>query len=109
MKHDALLVELFTEELPPKSLKRLGDSFAQSIFQCLSQDHLVNQSATSQSFASPRRLAVLISAVLEQAPDYPVREKLLPTSIAFDENGQASAPLQKKLASLGYANTTIEQ
>ncbi|MEN9821404.1 MAG: hypothetical protein RL176_1307, partial [Pseudomonadota bacterium] len=30
MKHDALLVELFTEELPPKSLKRLGDSFAQS-------------------------------------------------------------------------------
>jgi glycyl-tRNA synthetase beta chain len=109
MKHDALLVELFTEELPPKSLKRLGDSFAQSIFQCLSQDHLVNQSATSQSFASPRRLAVLISAVLEQAPDYPVREKLLPTSIAFDENGQASAPLQKKLAALGYANTPIRQ
>ena len=109
MKHDALLVELFTEELPPKSLKRLGDSFAQSIFQCLSQDHLVNQSATSQSFASPRRLAVLISAVLEQAPDYPVREKLLPTSIAFDENGQASAPLQKKLAALGYANTPISQ
>ena len=109
MKHDALLVELFTEELPPKSLKRLGDSFAQSIFQCLSQDHLVNQSATSQSFASPRRLAVLISAVLEQAPDYPVREKLLPTSIAFDENGQASAPLQKKLVALGYANTPIRQ
>ena len=109
MKHDALLVELFTEELPSKSLKRLGDSFAQSIFQCLSQDHLVNQSATSQSFASPRRLAVLISAVLEQAPDYPVREKLLPTSIALDENGQASAPLQKKLVALGYANTPIRQ
>jgi len=83
MKHDALLVELFTEELPPKSLKRLGDSFAQSIFQCLSQDHLVNQSATSQSFASPRRLAVLISVVLEQAPDYPVREKLLPVRNSY--------------------------
>jgi glycyl-tRNA synthetase beta chain len=38
-----------------------------------------------------------------------VREKLLPTSIAFDENGQASAPLQKKLAALGYANTPIRQ
>ena len=38
-----------------------------------------------------------------------MREKLLPTSIAFDERGQASAPLQKKLAALGYANTPISQ
>jgi len=109
MKSAALLVELFTEELPPKTLKRLGDSFAQSVFQSLNQVHLIGANAKLQSFASPRRLALLIQDVLPQAPDHPVREKLLPTSIAFDERGQASAPLQKKLAALGYANTPISQ
>ena len=109
MKSAALLVELFTEELPPKTLKRLGDSFAQSVFQSLNQVHLIGANAKLQSFASPRRLALLIEDVLPQAPDHPVREKLLPTSIAFDERGQASAPLQKKLAALGYANTPISQ
>jgi glycyl-tRNA synthetase beta chain len=109
MKSAALLVELFTEELPPRTLKRLGDSFAQSIFQSLNQVHLIGANAKLQSFASPRRLALLIQDVLPQAPDHPVREKLLPTSIAFDERGQASAPLQKKLAALGYANTPISQ
>jgi glycyl-tRNA synthetase beta chain len=104
-----LLVELFTEELPPKTLKRLGDSFAQSVFQSLNQVHLIGANAKLQSFASPRRLALLIEDVVLQAPDHPVREKLLPTSIAFDERGQASAPLQKKLAALGYANTPISQ
>ena len=107
MKSAALLVELFTEELPPRTLKRLGDSFAQSIFQSLNHVHLIGANAKLQSFASPRRLALLIQDVLPQAPDHPVREKLLPTSIAFDERGQASAPLQKKLAALGYANTPI--
>ncbi len=109
MKHAALLVELFTEELPPRSLKRLGESFAQSIYQSLNHDHLLGGGASMQSFASPRRLAVLITEVFEQAPDHPVREKLLPTSIAFDKDGQPSAPLQKKLASLGYADTPIDQ
>jgi len=109
MKSAALLVELFTEELPPKTLKRLGDSFAQSVFQSLNQVHLIGANAKLQSFASPRRLSLLIEDVVLQAPDHPVREKLLPTSIAFDERGQASAPLQKKLAALGYANTPISQ
>jgi len=36
----SLLVELLTEELPPKALKRLGDAFADSILKCLSQDGL---------------------------------------------------------------------
>ncbi len=45
MKSAALLVELFTEELPPKTLKRLGDSFAQSVFQSLNQVHLIGANA----------------------------------------------------------------
>ena len=104
-----LLLELFTEELPPKSLKRLGDSLSQSIYESLKKAQLLSSDSTCQSFASPRRLAVLIGDVLDQAPDYPVREKLLPLSIAFDEQGKPSQTLVKKLASLGHPNAPIDQ
>jgi glycyl-tRNA synthetase beta chain len=108
MSHAPLLVELFTEDLPQKSLTRLGDSFAQAIYQGLDKAKLITADSKSFSFATPRRLAVLIDHVLDQAPDYPVREKLLPSSIAFDEKGNPSQALLKKLASLGQANTSIQ-
>jgi glycyl-tRNA synthetase beta chain len=104
-----LLLELFTEELPPKSLKRLGESLSQSVYESLKKAQLLSSSSTCQSFASPRRLAVLISDVLDQAPDYPVREKLLPLSIAFDAQGKPSQALTKKLASLGHPDTPLDQ
>ena len=104
-----LLLELFTEELPPKSLKRLGESLSQSIYESLKKAQLLSSSSTCQSFASPRRLAVLISDVLDQAPDYPVREKLLPLSIAYDAQGKPSQALTKKLASLGHPDTPLDQ
>ena len=104
-----LLLELFTEELPPKSLKRLGESLSQSIYEGLKRAQLLSASSTCQSFASPRRLAVLISDVLDQASDYPVREKLLPLTIAFDEQGKPSQALTKKLASLGHSDTPLNQ
>ena len=97
----SLLVELLTEELPPKALKRLGDAFADSILKCLSQDGLTEPTTQVQRFASPRRLAVHLTAIRPQAPDQPKKEKLLPTAIALDANGKPAAPLVKKLAALG--------
>ena len=102
-----LLIEVFTEELPPKSLRRLGDSFSEGIYAALKSTGLANESSTVTSFATPRRLAVQIGNVLNQAPDYPVREKLLPTSIAFDAAGKATPPLLKKLGALGYGEIDI--
>ena len=102
-----LLIEVFTEELPPKSLRRLGDSFSEGIYAALKSTGLANESSTVTSFATPRRLAVQIGNVLNQAPDYPVREKLLPTSIAFDAAGKATPPLLKKLGALGYGDIDI--
>ena len=102
-----LLIEVFTEELPPKSLRRLGDAFSEGIFTALKTAGLTSTSSKATGFATPRRLAVLITDVLAQAPDYPVREKLLPTSIAFDADGKATAPLLKKLGSLGYADIDL--
>ena len=107
-----LLIEVFTEELPPKSLRRLGDAFSEGIFTALKSAGLANEASKVMSFATPRRLAVQISNVLDQAPDYPVREKLLPTSIAFDSQGKATPPLLKKLGALGYGDidiTTLEK
>ena len=102
-----LLIEVFTEELPPKSLRRLGDAFSEGIFAHLKSANLTTDSSSVTSFATPRRLAVQISNVLSQAQDYPVREKLLPTSIAYDANGNATPPLLKKLAALGYADIDL--
>ena len=102
-----LLIEVFTEELPPKSLRRLGDAFSDGIFSSLKSAGLTTDSSKATGFATPRRLAVLITDVLNQAPDYPVREKLLPTSIAFDADGKATPPLLKKLGALGYADIDL--
>jgi glycyl-tRNA synthetase beta chain len=102
-----LLIEVFTEELPPKSLRRLGDAFSEGIFTTLKSAGLASESSIVTGFATPRRLAVQISNVLDQAPDFPVREKLLPTSIAFDAQGKATPPLLKKLGALGYGEIDI--
>ena len=102
-----LLIELLTEELPPKSLRRLGDAFSDGIFNTLKAAALLSANSKVIGYATPRRLAVHVTDVLSQAPDYPVREKLLPMSIAFDSEGKATAPLLKKLAALGYADLDI--
>ena len=102
-----LLIEVFTEELPPKSLRRLGNAFSEGMYASLKAAGLASDASVVTGFATPRRLAVLISNAVDQAPDYPVREKLLPTSIAFDAEGKATAPLLKKLASLGYADIDL--
>ena len=108
----ALLVELLTEELPPKALAKLGDAFAQGLFDRLKLAGLIDASITAQDierYATPRRLAVSIPKVLAVAPDKQMRDKVLPVSVALDANGQPTAPLTKKLAALGFPNTTLEQ
>ena len=72
MSEATLLIELLTEELPPKSLKALSEAFRDSISKSLAKDGFLTKSAI-QSFATPRRLAVLIPNVLRQAPDKPLQ------------------------------------
>ncbi|HNY46991.1 MAG TPA: glycine--tRNA ligase subunit beta [Casimicrobium sp.] len=96
-----LLIELFTEELPPKALKKLGEAFAAGIEASLRADGLVAAGATVTSFATPRRLGCLVSAVLDRAPSQSFREKLMPLSIAQGANGLASIALDKKLRGIG--------
>ena len=95
-----LLIELLTEELPPKALARLGEAFARGLFDGLSAQGLLEEGATVEGFATPRRLAASITGVRRTAPDRELREKVLPVTIAFDAEGKPAAPLVKKLAAL---------
>jgi len=64
-----LLVELQTEELPPKSLATLSTSFGGSILENLKAQGLVAKTAAAQYFCTPRRLAVLVPQVSDAAGD----------------------------------------
>src|SRR6266705_2989796 len=66
---DTLLVELLTEELPPKSLLRLAEVFREALASGLNGSSLVSSPYSARCFASPRRLAVLIHNVVDKAKD----------------------------------------
>ena len=96
-----LLVELVTEELPPKPLRRLGDAFAGAIFDGLKGGGVLDATSRFKAFATPRRLAVYIRAVLAKAGDRPVEQKLMPVAVARNSDGTWSDALRRKLASMG--------
>jgi glycyl-tRNA synthetase beta chain len=104
-----LLVELLTEELPPRALARLSEAFATGLVERLRARDLLEPSATFTAYATPRRLAVMIRQVREVAPTRQVREKVLPVSVALDRDGHATPPLAKKLAALGHPDTPLDQ
>ncbi|MES2832576.1 MAG: glycine--tRNA ligase subunit beta [Pseudomonadota bacterium] len=98
-----LLVELLTEELPPKALARLGEAFAAGIVDGLQSRGFLEPQALATAYATPRRLAVSITHVRATSPDRQLCEKVLPVAVALDANGNASPPLLKKLAVLAAA------
>ena len=98
-----LLVELLTEELPPKALQKLGQAFAEGVRATLHKHGLLADGCQATAFATPRRLAVRLSAVREQAPDQAYAEKLMPVKIGLAEDGTPTPALQKKLAAKGLS------
>ena len=103
----SLLVELLTEELPPKALARFGEVFSAGVFAGLVQKKLVADKVAYEWYATPRRLAVLIPHVLSVAPDQEVEEKLMPVSVALGADGTPTPALLKKLEAKGIAATEV--
>jgi glycyl-tRNA synthetase beta chain len=101
-----LLIELLTEELPPKALSKLSTAFANGVHDALTKLGLTDKDAKQHVYATPRRLAVTISNVVSQAADVTRRDKVLPVSVGLDATGQASASLTKKLTAMGFADKT---
>ena len=96
-----LVVELLTEELPPKALKRLGEAFANGLGGGLGGRGFKTSESASTLYATPRRLAVAITHVLATSPDEPFTQKLMPASVAFDAADKPTVALKRKLAGLG--------
>jgi glycyl-tRNA synthetase beta chain len=71
----SLLVELLTEELPPKALRTLGYAFADALVKDLRADAFAPAEGAFAVYASPRRLGVLVSDVSGRAPDREVLAK----------------------------------
>jgi glycyl-tRNA synthetase beta chain len=105
--NQTLLVELLTEELPPKALAKLGEAFASGILNGLKARNFLETDAIATPFATPRRLAVTITHVRPMSPDQSIREKVLPVSVALDKEGNSMPPLAKKLAALGFPDLKV--
>jgi glycyl-tRNA synthetase beta chain len=109
MTTSSLLVELFVEELPPKALQQLGQSFATVLFDQLKAQGLTTAASAVTPFASPRRLAAHVTAVLKRAEDRAVQHKLMPVKVGLDAQGHATPALLKKLQSLGADASVVTQ
>jgi glycyl-tRNA synthetase beta chain len=94
---DTLLVELLTEELPPKALKSLSETFAQTLAVDLGQGNFLAEGSETRVFGTPR-LAAIVTKVLAQAPDKQM-EFGSSVKVALDSEGMptvSAARLRKK-------------
>jgi glycyl-tRNA synthetase beta chain len=64
-----LLVELLTEELPPKSLRELSEAFSRGLRSTLDREGFLSSGSVAHAYATPRRLAVRIASVRDRSPD----------------------------------------
>jgi glycyl-tRNA synthetase beta chain len=92
-----LVVELVTEELPPKALKTLAEAFAVALAAGLRERGLLTSDSVITTYATPRRLAVSMTKVRGVAPDAEVVNKLMPVKVARE----STEAFTRKLLALG--------
>lgn len=107
MKLDNLLIELLTEELPPKSQKQLGLAFAKSVKEFLVKHHLANETSEDSVFSTPRRIGIYLKDVKDEAANQNTSIKLMPASIGFDVSGKPTEALLKKLHGIGLDQKAV--
>jgi glycyl-tRNA synthetase beta chain len=102
-----LLVEIGTEELPPKALRRMRDALQASLDTLLTENHLVH--GDSHAYAAPRRLAVLVKDVPATQPDRETTRRGPALQAAFDADGNPTRPAEGFARSCGVAVADLEQ
>lgn len=98
------LIELGTEELPPKQLRTLAEAFAANFAAELATADIAHEGVTW--FATPRRLALKVANLAESQPDRVVEKRGPAVNVAFDADGKPTK------AAEGWARgngITIEQ
>lgn len=102
-----LLIEIGTEELPPKALSQLSKAFTDGIVKGL-QEARLNMGAVT-SFATPRRLAVIIKEVDTQQEDQLIERKGPAVQAAFDADGNPSKAIQGFARSCGVEVADLQK
>jgi glycyl-tRNA synthetase beta chain len=90
----SLLIEIGTEELPPKSLDELAAAFASGVTGGLAKRDIAGELANAKTYCSPRRLAVLVPRVAKMQPDSIEEIFGPPVSVGRDANGEPTKALQ---------------
>lgn len=99
MRQDDLLIEVGTEELPPKALKRLGQAFCELIGAGLQKAEL--DFSEARFYASPRRLAVHVTNLNYQQQDKTLEKRGPAVAAAFDQDGNPTKAAQGWARGLG--------
>ncbi|MDZ7645277.1 MAG: glycine--tRNA ligase subunit beta [Woeseiaceae bacterium] len=97
------LVEVGTEELPPAALQPLMQAFADSLDAALAEARLAHDGVVA--FASPRRLAVKVTALAGAQPEREVEHRGPPTTVAFDADGE---PTRAARAFAAKCNVSVD-
>ena len=95
----SLLIELGTEELPPKALDELSRALLEGVQAGLAKRGIAYEPAGARALNSPRRLAVLIDAVAVAQPEQAMERRGPAVAQALDASGQPSRAL------LGFASS----
>lgn len=102
---DDFLVEVGTEELPPKALRSLMDAFGEGLTAVIDEAPLDHGNV--HAYASPRRLTVLVERLARRQDDRKVEQKGPPTSVAFDKQGHPTPAAQAFAKKCGVAVTAL--
>ena len=102
-----LLIEIGTEELPPKALTKLINAFEKGIGQGLKDAELSFEKI--QAYAAPRRLAVVVSNVEIRQQDRLIERRGPAVSAAFDSEGQPTKAVQGFARSCGVEVDALER
>jgi glycyl-tRNA synthetase beta chain len=101
------LVEIGTEEMPPKALLPLMEAFGEQLEAGLVDARLAH--GELRAYASPRRLAVLVRGLSIAQDDRAVEQKGPPTRVAFDDNGKPTAAAEAFAGKCGVAVDELER
>ncbi len=106
---DMLLIELLTEELPPKSLARLGLAFREHVQKALAEAGFIEAGNAGRWYATPRRLALQFDDCLETQPERVVERKGPAVASGVDADGKPTKALEGFMRSAGVEFARLER
>ncbi len=108
-KPASLLIEIGSEELPPKALDTLAGAFAKGIVDGLVKNGVMFDAANTKTYCSPRRLAVIVAGVAHDQPDQAIERRGPALAAGLDANGQPTRALTGFAASCGIEVSALEK